>query len=232
MPSRCQKNATSVPSGENVADSATFSPDGSQVAFFWQREGTSFADVYVQLIGGSGTPPLRLTNDDGTHSSPSWSPDGRAIAFWHAHRGGATGTVGGDVRLVLVSPLGGPERQILEWNGVTRRMSWSPDSRWLAVSPSSLRSGPDKGITVVSPVTGERIEWASLDKSFAGSSEPAFSPDGRRIAFVRPRDDFSSDVYVVPVGATCDRPGRSRLCPAPARRGDFRSGRPMESIFS
>ncbi len=105
-----------------------------------------------------------------------------------------------DLRLVLVSPLGGVERQVLEWSGVPRRISWSPDGQWLAVSPASFRVQSDKGITLVSPITGERVEWAAIDASYVGSNEPAFSPDGRRIAFTRQRDDFSADVYVAPVG--------------------------------
>jgi Tol biopolymer transport system component len=53
----------------------------------------------------------------------------------------------------------------------------------------------------VSPATGERVDWARLDKAYAASTQPAFSPNGRRIAFIYPRGDFSSDLYVAEVGA-------------------------------
>src|SRR6188474_2201677 len=80
-----------------------------------------------------------------------------------------------------------------------RRLSWSPDSKWLAASPATLRSNADQGITLVSPSTGERIDWAAIDKSYAGSTDPAFSPDGRRVVFTKARDDFSADAYLATV---------------------------------
>jgi Tol biopolymer transport system component len=186
---------TSLPGSEA---SPSFSPDASQIAFTWRREGATFTDVYVQMIGGTGT-PLRLTNDEGAHYFPAWSPDGKVIALWHAARGRGLG-IANDLRLVLVSPLGGPEREVLEWNGVPSRVAWSPDGQWLAASPASVTVRRDEGITLVSPATGERIDWAHLDKAYAASTQPAFSPNGRRIAFIYPRGDYSSDLYLAEVG--------------------------------
>jgi Tol biopolymer transport system component len=187
---------TSLPGSEAYP---SFSPDASQIAFTWRREGATFTDVYVQMIGGTGT-PLRLTNDEGEHLFPAWSPDGKVIALWHAADGAAPASPA-DLRLVLVSPLGGPEREVLEWNGIPGRIAWSPDSQWLALSPAGINTRRDDGITLVSANTGERIEWAHLDKAYAASIEPSFSPSGRRIAFIHPRGDFSSDLYVAEVGA-------------------------------
>jgi Tol biopolymer transport system component len=187
---------TSLPGSEN---NPSFSPDGNQVAFTWTREGDTKADLHVQLIGSTGT-PLRLTDDDHNHGSAAWSPDGQSIALWHGPRGWST-NVAADIRLVLVSPLGGAERQVLEWKGAPRRIAWSPDGQWIATSPVGVRELRDKGVTLISPATGERVEWAAIDKSFAGSSDPTFSADGRRMAYIVQRDDFMADVFVASVGA-------------------------------
>jgi serine/threonine protein kinase len=185
---------TALPGSES---SPTMSPDGSQVAFVWSREGVPTLDVYASVIGAN-TQPLRLTSDEQNHGWPSWSPDGRSIAIWH--HAGPPGTTQ-QATLALISPLGGPERAILEWEGYIRRIAWSPDGRWLAASPVIARGYLDRGIVLVSTTTGERIEWARLDPAFAASAAPAFSPDGRRVAFVRPKDDFASDLFLVDVGA-------------------------------
>ncbi len=199
---------TALPGSESFP---SFSPDGSQVAFSWLREGTRGYDVYAQAIG-AGT-PLRLTDDESAHVYPSWSPDGRSIAMWHVPRGTSPNTTTTQGRLVIVPPLGGPERQVIEWTGAARRIAWSPDGRWLAVSPATLRLNRDRGITMVSPATGEQIDWAGIDKTFAGSADPVFSPDGSEVAYTRARDDFSSEVYVAAVGRDGRPGGAPRLLP-------------------
>jgi eukaryotic-like serine/threonine-protein kinase len=176
----------------------TFSPDGSQVAYQWQPEEASTTDVYLQLVGQTGT-PRRLTDDGAHHAYPSWSPDGRSIALWHVGPGPARAA---PARLSVVSPLGG-ERQIIEWIGPAGPIAWSPDGRWLATSNAALRadSVAERGIVLVAVATGERVEWAAIDRTLANSSDPAFSPDGRRVAFTRRTGEFTGELYVVPVGA-------------------------------
>ncbi len=207
---------TALPGSESFP---TFSPDASQVAFTWVREGAASTDVYAKTIG-TGT-PLRLTDDDGWHMYPSWSPDGSSIAAWHVPRGTSVTSVNAVTRLVLVPPYGGPERQLFEWAGAPRRISWSPDGRWLAISPVSVRTHRERGITLVSPATGQRIEWAAIDTTFAVSVDPVFSPDGRRLAYTKTRDDFSSDVYLVAIGADGKPGGAPMLLPYGGKEASF-----------
>ena len=207
---------TALPGSESFP---TFSPDGSQVAFTWLREGGRGYDVFAQTIG-SGT-PVQLTDDGSGHMYPSWSPDGTSIALWHVPRGTSTTAVTTQGRLVVVPPLGGAEREIFQWTGAARRISWSPDSRWIAISPVSVRSHRERGITLVSPATGEIIEWTTIDKDFAGSADPVFSPDGKRVAYTRTRDDFSSDLYLATVGTDGKPIGPPVLLPYGGKEASF-----------
>ena len=189
---------TALPGSENWP---TLSPDGTQMAFGWIPESGVGTDVYVQLIDGTGA-RLRLANDGSYRGYPAWSPDGRSIALWQG---------GPDLpaRLNLIAPLGGPERPLLELPGpVGLRgpalgvgpIAWSPDGRWLAVSPVVSSTRMAQGLLLVSPTTGERIDWPTLDPVFSGSAEPAFSPDGRRLAYTRTTGDFTGQVNIVGIG--------------------------------
>jgi len=180
---------TALPGSEQYA---SFSPDAAQVAFEWTPEGATQSDVYVQLVSGAGL-RLRLANDGRAHQMPSWSPDGRSIALWEQ-------TGANEYSLNLISPLGGPERTLMTWTDLPCPVAWSPDSRWLAISPVNPRGSVTKGITLVSPDRGERIEWTTLDRAFVGSTDPSFSPDGTRLAYTRTSGDFTGQLNVIAIG--------------------------------
>ena len=61
-----------------------FSPDGTQLVFTSSRSGEGL-DVW--LASADGSSPRQLTHGPGAHQgSPSWSPDGRRIAFDSSER--------------------------------------------------------------------------------------------------------------------------------------------------
>ena len=166
-----------------------FSPDGSQIAFLWNRAEAKGFDVYVKLIGEAA--PLRLTNLSSGVDGLAWSPDGHRIAVL---RSGQTAGV------FIVSALGGPERRLSEvrFPGSGHvGLDWSPDGKWLAFADKD-GVGESFGIFLVSPETGVRRQLTKPANPLS-DAEPVFSPDGSMVAFVRVRDVLSADVYVVPV---------------------------------
>jgi eukaryotic-like serine/threonine-protein kinase len=168
---------TSYPGNES---SPTFSPDGNQVAFVWNGEHADNADIYVKLIG-PGT-PLRLTTDPRPDNGPRWSPDGRNIAFMRL-------LASDTFEVLLVPPLGGPERKIGQFYTRTLysvpipALCWTPDSRYLLVAGSETRNQSNR-ILRVAIDSGEVRTVASLDDGSEGYTQPTVSADGSTLATV------------------------------------------------
>jgi Tol biopolymer transport system component len=160
------------------------------VAFGWNGEKQDNSDIYVKMIGTSG-PPLRLTTDPAPDHDPAWSPDGRFMAFLRLLPSGKDA-------LLLIPAIGGLERKITEVSGGVRP-TWSPDGNWLAISdkdPESARFA----LYLVSVDSGEKRRLTSPPKQFFGDSDPAFSADGRSVAFRRSVDANSpelNDLYIL-----------------------------------
>ncbi len=185
----------------------SFSPDGTQVAFQWCKEGL-FAgencDIYVKQIGVE--PPFRLTSDPANDFGPAWSPDGNFVAFLRA-------LPEGRVNLMLIPQRGGQERLLreLDWHtGVPRpSVAWSPDSKWVVVL-----SGSDKtrsGLVMLSLETLEEKRLTTCPAGFVDTG-PAFSPDGRTLGFAR-ESPAGTDIWLLPLGQNYDPRGAPERTP-------------------
>jgi len=153
-------------------DWPSLSPDGAQVAFEWAGEQDDNPDIYVTLIG---TPDVRrLTSDAAVDYAPSWSPDGREIAFLRLENGIS--------RIHLMSALGGPDRVVSDLP-TYGKISWSPDGRYV-VAGRVAGEAPGRGIYLV-PVSGGESRAVVRLEPPAEAHAPTFSPDGRRLAYAR-----------------------------------------------
>ena len=168
---------TSLP---GISAVPSFSPDGNKVAFAWNGQSGDNWDIYVKQIGTNSL--FRLTSDPAPEGGPAWSPDDRYIAFL---RSGS---------LILIPPLGGPERKIADKVGPG--LSWTPDGKWLA---APLRDGPEKpaGIWLISVETGEKRQLTQ--PRVPADVLPSISPDGTMMAFVRGLDLYARQPYVLPL---------------------------------
>jgi len=106
------------------------SPDGSTIAFVVSRvdmgKNKNFSQVWLAAADGS-TAPRAVTGGD-FDGNPTWSPDGRSLAFTSKRsqkKGEATLHV-----LPVDSP--GETRTIATMNDGVGEVSWSPDGKWLA----------------------------------------------------------------------------------------------------
>lgn len=126
---------------------------------------------------GSGTPVLV-----GDGHSPVFSPAGDRLAF--ARRG------------EIWIWGGGEARKLATVAGEVRRLAWSPDgTRLLFVDARDGRS-----FVALLDVAQGRLRY--LDAGLDRAAEPAFSPDGRRVAYIRYVDPPAGAALRAPETAT------------------------------
>ena len=142
-----------------------------------------------------GPPPqrtlTRITFDDGLQSEPTWSPDGRYIAY-SSDRGGKV-----DIWVQQVS--GSNPVQITKRPSNNWQPDWSPDGKYIA-----YRSEDGEGGLYIAPALG----GAGLERKISSFGYfPRWSPDSSQILFLT---GFSwgvgSSVYVVRLDGKPPRP--------------------------
>jgi Tol biopolymer transport system component/DNA-binding winged helix-turn-helix (wHTH) protein len=166
-----------------------FSPDGSELAYRWRGEKNRTAQIYVGLIG-AGT-PLQLTAGASNACSPTWSPDGRYIAFVR------------DDGYYLIPALGGSERKISDTYGEAcigfpygRQLDWSPDGKFLIAGDGLNPSDNRPSLVLISVDTGQRRALVSEPAGFVNC--PVFSPNASKIAYAAGASYQGQEIYVVP----------------------------------
>ncbi|ANM29764.1 hypothetical protein ABI59_09520 [Acidobacteria bacterium Mor1] len=173
------------------------SPDGSTLAFAWQGPAQDNWDIWVHPIEGDA--PVRLTDDPATERLPAWSPDGKSVAFVRFD------PAGGQCGIFRRAILGGATERLADCVRGMRSLTWSPDGSTLCLTGADAPDEP-RGLRLLQLDSGEVTLLTTPPEGSRGDDDPAFSPDGRWIAFERHQSRHRHDLMVVPVSGGEPRP--------------------------
>ncbi|MDM8552814.1 Tol-Pal system beta propeller repeat protein TolB, partial [Desulfobacterales bacterium HSG2] len=90
-------------------------PKGDKIAYSAKEKNGRFN---ICVIGFDGRGPVQLTRNSGDNEAPTWSPDGRMIAF--------SSTREGPARIYVMTAGGAEQRRLLSLSGEQTSPRWSP----------------------------------------------------------------------------------------------------------
>jgi Tol biopolymer transport system component len=161
-----------------------------------------------------GAATTYTVNPDGSHllqlfpysEGPYWSPDGSEVEI-------STPCLDGmeNCGLTIVGPDSGSFRQF-KWPDPTLETPcghWTPDGKRVACESFGVTDPSRNGIYTIRSSDGGGLTRITTNPG--GDDNPGdFSPDGKRLVFVRSRDDVAVGIFVVKVDGT----GLRRITPA------------------
>lgn len=146
LTSNALKDATAFIISTKDEYHASYSEDGKRIAFESNRAGNN---QQIWVSDADGLHAVQLTFTNSWAGSPSWSSDGRQIAF--------DGDAGGQWNVYVIGAEGGKPRRITSGAGSKVRPNWSHDGEWIYYCTSGdtgpqiwkirARGGPEMQIT-------------------------------------------------------------------------------------
>jgi TolB protein len=145
------------------------SPAGDKLAFTSTRDGN--AEIYISNLDGSGV--QRLTNHPMIDVTPTWSPTGTQLAF--------TSDRTGSPQIYTINVDGSGLQQITR-ESQCDRPTWSPAPLNEIAYASRLGAG-----NIIKIFDFATRNTRALTDAIGNNESPAFSPNGRHVAFVSSR---------------------------------------------
>jgi TolB protein len=170
--------ASTLLSGRGIGLPAQAEPGGrpEKILFVSNREGPAGNEkgkysIFTMNPDGSGQ--AKLSKGDALEFDPTWSPDGKQVAF-----AAMTGGAGSKSGIYVMNADGSDRRQIIQSEGDAAPFapSWSPDGKQIAYSRLEFKQDAKSDLYVVD-ADGKN------PKRLGEGLMPVWSPDGSKILY-------------------------------------------------
>ena len=205
------------------------SPDGTKVLFTYTTLNLkkNKYDTHIWLLPLKEREPRQFTHGTSNETNPRWSPDGKTILFLsnRASEGDKTGEKKRKTQIWLIPADGGEARRLTSVEEGIQRPAWSPKGKNILFFSQVFKGErvKDSDVKII-----RRIKYKRDGRGFFQGKRPhlfstparggrvrqltdgeydvdnaAWSPDGKRIAFIANMDrdadlSFYKNIYTVP----------------------------------
>jgi Tol biopolymer transport system component len=168
---------------ENItwgATDPTWSPDGARLAF------SLFGSIWQ--VAAEGGEAAQITQSEGYHAHPAWSPKGDLIAFVSGPPpAGRIPNISGRLRVIEVNS--GREREIATPHPVAGTLAWSPDGTRLACGLAVPNAGSLLHEIRIADGTVTALQYRPQRNAAAGWVGASWNPQAEELFFSTQREN-------------------------------------------
>jgi len=177
---------------QTLLPATTFFGGGGGLIAFTSVDPKYPSPHHIYLMDIEGIHITQITNGEYAEKNPSWSPDGKRIAFSFADGGSTTLyviEVDGSGMMMLI------DKPVQDW-----KPAWSPDGKNIAFV--SLRSDPAPWTckydcnSEIYIMNSDGSNITRLTNNLAYDDSPSWSPDSTHIAFMSSRDG-NDEIFIM-----------------------------------
>lgn len=170
-----QENMAEIREFNSQLDDYDLAPSGRRIVF------STHGEIFTAPVEEGDL--RQITDGPARDRDPQYSPDGKWIAF-------VSDRSGREEIFVASAEGGGEARQITNIDILKSNFRWSPDNREIAYTSSDFK------LRKFNLETGQTTDLAS--SRYGAITAPAWSPDGKWIAYGKPDHTRTSDIYLMP----------------------------------
>jgi len=165
---------------KSISMSPSWSGQGDTIAYvsFFAERGPA---LYLADVASGRKSPL--VSEGSLNASPSFSPDGRRVAFARA--------IGSNIEVMVCDRDGSNVRRLTNSSGIDTNPAWSPSGREIAFTSS--RSGRPQ--IYVMDAEGSNLRRVTFEGEYNDGA--SWSPDGTRLAYSTRSERNRFDLAVV-----------------------------------